>query len=73
MRLARRGYVDLCFVIAWRSRQNVSIEYMQCSLCPACQPGGGDGETGQRQLYNQPIEQRRACWLLRCLDRAGLD
>ena len=29
MRLARSGYVDLCFVIAWGSRQNVSIEYMQ--------------------------------------------
>lgn len=29
MRLARGGCVDLCFVIAWGSRQNVSIEYMQ--------------------------------------------
>ena len=29
MRLARSGSVDRCFVIAWRSLQNVSIEYMQ--------------------------------------------
>lgn len=29
MRLGRSGYGDLCFVSSWRSRQNVSIEYMQ--------------------------------------------
>lgn len=29
MRLARSAYVDLCFVIAWGSRYNVSIEYVR--------------------------------------------
>lgn len=35
MRLVRGGYVDLCLVIAWGSRWDVSIEHMRSLPSPA--------------------------------------
>lgn len=77
MQLARSGYVDLLSVLGGVGKM---FRLSTCSPCPAWQPGGCDGETGQRQFDTQPTKQRRASWLLaagccdamRCLDRSGL-
>lgn len=75
MGLARGAYVDLCFVIAWGSRYNVSIEDMRSlPSLPASQPGGCDSETGQWQICIRPMEQetRLLAAAMPRPDRAGL-
>lgn len=72
MRLARSAYVDLCFVIAWGSRYNVSIEYVRPLPSLPARPVGVTAKQGSDSSVSGVGSKRRDCWLLRCLDRTGL-